>query len=161
MTRRLLCLVLFVAPLVAAGCGSTASTKGTVRERIGTATARDAIEQTRQVLLNTYNYRFDREVTTQEDIRFITQWAEHTPLDGEQRKGITGCRTRIEVQARPKNRSSGSPSTYTVRFRSYYEVQRDGGAQWFDAEMTPEREAYIEEIVQDLEDGMASGLRTR
>lgn len=132
-----------------------------MRERIGTATARDVIEQTRNVLLNTYNYRFDREVTTQEDIRFITQWSEHTPLNGEQRNGITGCRTRIEVQARPKSRTSGSPSTYTVRFRSYYEVQRESGAQWLDAEMTPEREAYIEEIVQDLEDAMASGLRSR
>jgi hypothetical protein len=161
MLRRLLSVALFIAPLVLAGCGSTAPTQGTMRERIGTTTARDAIEQTRQVLLNTYNYRFDREVTTQEDIRFITLWSEHAPLEGEQAKGITGCRTRLEVHARPKNRSSGSPSTYTVIFRSEYQVQKQGGAQWVDAEMTEAREEYIEEIVQDLEDAMASGVRTR
>jgi len=161
MLRRFLSVALFIAPLVLAGCGSTAPTKGTMRERIGTTTATDVIEQTRQVLLNTYNYRFDREVTTQEDIRFITQWSEQTPYEVEKKRGITGCRTRLEVHARPKNRSSGGPSTYTVIFRSHFQVQKQNGAQWTDAELTDAREEYFEEIVQDLEDAMASGVRSR
>lgn len=147
--------------VIGTGCSgaSGAQNEGEFRERIGTAAQADIVRETREALLTRYSYRFDREVATSEDMRFITEWKEHTPFDDEQAQGITSVRTRILVNARPKNRSSGV-RTYTVIFRAEYEVQKQGQPQWVDAAMTESREDSISEIADYLEQQLVSGLRT-
>ena len=145
-----------------AGCvtSGASSNDGSYRERLGTATPNDIIRETENTLVSRYNYRFDRRVTTSEDLRFITQWNVHSPLDDEQQQGISQCRTRIIVNARPKSRAGTEVRTYTVIFRSEYEVQKGGSVEWVSAPMTPSRTEYIEEIASYLENQITSGVRT-
>jgi hypothetical protein len=155
-------LILGTGLLSMYGCVSAGSAQqGAVRERIGVASPQDVVNKTRQVLLAEYGYRFDREVTTSEDMRFITQWQQHTPTEEERAAGTAACRTRVRVNARPKDRSSGQVRTYTVIFTADYEVQREGdNITWYDAPIPESREAYFERLTDDLEDEMASGVRS-
>lgn len=146
-------LIVFIA-----GCAGGASMRqeGTYRQRLGTTTRKAVENEVPQVLASRYGYRFDRRVATREDIRYITQWAEHTPLEDERAQGIRSVRTRITVNARPKNRSA---NTYTAEFRAEYNVQKTGGGQWVDAEMTEMRREYIEDISDYLEQQLSGGVR--
>lgn len=153
-------LVLFAVGFLAGCAGSGAAQQGTMRERVGVASPDDVVEGTRHVLINEFGYRYDREVATQEDMRFITQWREHTPEDDEQATGTTSCRTRLRVNARPKDRSTGTVRTYTVIFRAEYEVQRDGSSAWVDAPIPESRETYFDSIVDQLESEMTTGIRS-
>lgn len=141
------------------GCGGTSSLSqdSVYREQIGTTTRRNVDQEVRRVLTSRYGYRMDREVSTQEDIRYITMWAEHTPFDDEQANGITAVRTRVFVTARPKNRTA---NTYTARFRGEYEVRNQAGGPWVDADMTEMRREYFSDISNYLEGQIASGVRT-
>lgn len=155
-------LLFTVLILSLAGCagGAAVSEDGTYRERLGIATRQDILREVEQTLVSRYNYRFDRRVTGTEDIRFITQWNVHSPLNDEQAQSVTQSRTRILVNARPQNRSGGGARTYTVIFRAEYEVQQGGSAEWAPAPMTPSRTEFIEEIANYLENQVTGGVRT-
>jgi len=153
-------LILFAVGFLAGCAGSGAAQQGTMRERIGVASPEDVVEGTRHVLITEHGYRYDREVATTEDMRFITQWMEHTPEGDEQAAGTTACRTRVLVNARPKDRSSGTVRTYTVIFRAEYQVQREGAATWMDAPIPESREAYFDDIVDQMESEMTMGIRS-
>ena len=149
-----LLLIVFVA-----GCagGTSLSQEGTYRQRLGTTTRKAVQEKVPEVLASRYGYRFDRRVATQEDIRYITQWAEHTPLDDEQAQGVQNVRTRILVNARPKNRSA---NTYTAEFRAEYQVQKSGNGEWVSTAMTEMRREYIDEIYDYMDQQLSSGVRS-
>lgn len=148
---------ILVLSLVGCAAGERVSDQGTYRERIGTSTYQDVTRQAERVLVSEHSYRLDREVLRREDVRFITMWAEHTPLEDERAQGLTSVRTRIIVQARPKNRTAG---TYTVNFRAECEGRSQNGP-WESMKISEMREEYIEEIVNDLEDELTSGVRSR
>lgn len=154
---KIAALLLFAVSM--AGCAGTASMSqdSVYREQIGTTTRQNVDNEVRRVLASRYGYRMDREVSTQEDIRYITMWAEHTPLEDERAEGVTAVRTRIFVTARPKNRTT---NTYTARFRGECEVRTEGGGPWVSADMTEMREEYFSDISDYLESQIAGGLRT-
>jgi len=127
------------------------------RGQIGTTTRQNVDNEVRRVLASRYGYRMDREVSTQEDIRYITMWSEHTPLKDERAEGITAVRTRIFVTARPKNRTT---NTYTARFRGECEVRKQSGGSWEEATLTDMREEYFSDISNYIESQIAGGVRT-
>ncbi len=139
------------------GCaGLSATSDGTLREDIGTST-RDAITRiTSNLLQGQYGYRLEREATGSQNLRYITYWAEHTPLKDERAKGYDAVRTRVSVFGNPKNRSA---KTYRVSFRAEYAVKKSGTSDWVSAEMTELRREEIGKIVQDLKDKLTSGIR--
>ena len=163
-TRFCILRLLLVAALVIglAGCASSggAGTDGTFRQRIGVAAPTDIIRETENTLISRYGYRFDRRITTSEDLRFITQWNNHSPLDNERERGIAQSRTRIFVNARPRSRAGGEVRTYTVVFEAEYEVQKQGNPAWVRAAIPADRTEYLEEIADYLESQVASGVRT-
>lgn len=148
-----------IVALLFVGCAgtSTVSRVGAYQEQIGTTTRNDVEREAREVLIARYGYRLDRAISTQEDIRYITMWAEDTPLSDEKAEGITNVRTRILLTARPKNRTT---NTYRARYRAEYEVQRQNSGNWERAEITEMREEYLDEIAEYLEDQLASGVRS-
>lgn len=151
-------IIVFVA-LTLVGCAGTSSVsrQGVFQEELGTTTRNDVEREAREVLVSRYGFRMDRTVSTQEDIRYVTMWAEDTPFSDEQAQGITNVRTRILLTARPKNRTS---RTYRARYRAEYEVQRQGNGSWERAEVTEMREDYLAEIAEYLETQLTSGVRS-
>lgn len=155
-------LVLIALLIGLPGCVSSGGTgtDGTFRQRIGVAAPADIIRETENTLVSRYGYRFDRKVTTSEDLRFITQWNNHSPLEDEQERGIAQSRTRIFVNARPRSRAGGEVRTYTVIFEAEYQVQKQGNPEWVSVSVPPDRTEYLEDIADYLEGQVASGVRT-
>lgn len=146
--------------VLSTGCSGamSSSQQGVYTENLGTTTRPDVEREAPEVLASRYGYRFDRRVETDEDIRYITQWTEHTPLEDEEVQGVTSVRTRLFVTARPKNRTA---NTYRARFRAECEVQKEGSPEWVTAELTEMRRDYIEEIADYLGNQLTSGVRSR
>ena len=144
------------------GCVASSATSDTnnYRKRIGTAAPNDVVRETEQTLVSRYGYRFDRKVTTSEDMRFITQWNQHSPMMDEQAKNVSACRTRIRVSARPKNRSGAEIRTYTVIMEADYQVQKQGSPEWITMAMPESRVEYVDEIADRLEQQVAGGVRS-
>ncbi len=154
------CIALFIVGVVGCASSGRSATDGTFRQRIGVASPADIITETENTLVSRYNYRFDRKITTSEDLRFITQWNNHSPLEDERERGIAQSRTRIFVNARPRSRAGGEVRTYTVIFEAEYEVQQQGNPAWVQASIPADRTEYLQDIADYLEGQVASGLRT-
>lgn len=153
-------VILLSMLLLAAGCATTVSSQeGVFRERLGSTSSTEAVNQIREALQVRYSYSLDREVVSEEEIRFLTTWKEHTPFSDEESKGITACRTRIEVQARPKDRIGGNIRQYTVHLEADYQTKTNGG-EWKTEEITESREEYLQEIADYMENEFKGGTRS-
>lgn len=134
------------------------STGGSYRETIGTSTRPNVQNTVPNILTSQYGYSFDRTIDRSGYMRYLTDWQNHSLMEGEKSMGYQGSRTRIEVTARPRDRASG---TYTVTFKCEYRVQRPTSVKWVAVEIPSQRQEYIDEIYQDLADDLASGVMSR
>ncbi len=128
------------------------------RDNLGTSGRGHIVSTSQDALITRYGYRFNREVNTAEDVRLETSWKDVSPFADELESGYTEVRIRIVVSARPRSRALGTASTYTARFEAEFESRLVVGGDWEPIPMTPEREAYIEEIADYLENEFKAGV---
>lgn len=140
------------------GCVTVSSQEGTYQERLGSTTSTEAVDAIRETLQVRYSYVLDREVVSQEEIRFTTQWKEHSVNSEERREGFTASRTRIEVRARPKSRFGGGVRDYRVQMTADYQVQIDGG-EWTIEALPSSRTEYLQEIADVMANEFKGGTR--
>lgn len=138
------CAVVLLASLVA-GCAASGESTGTqnFRTNLGTTSPEALISETSDALLGRYSYRYQRRVTSPEDIRLETEWREDTALPDEQELGFSRVRTRITVTARPRNRTEG---TVASTFVAEVEGQQGSSINWEPVPLTEDREEYFREI---------------
>ena len=154
--------VVAVAMLVIAGCGgSGASTRAnsTFRASIGAYPLLNVVNVTQRALLTRYQYTFSREVATDEELYYETNWLDATALDDERAIGVDFVRMRIIVSARPANRSPGSAGSMRTTMRAEVQYHVSATDQWKEADMTEGREAYFDEIADYLENELRVMLR--
>jgi hypothetical protein len=158
MLSVLLCLSL-LSTFVVAGCATSGSSqKGAYRTGVGTSTSSEIVEMARSTLRDEYGYTFDREIISNGQIRFTTNWQVHNLNADEQKKGVTSCRTRVEIRARPKRRLGGDVREYRVEMEADYQTRTEDG-NWTHDTIPESRENYFDELAQLIKNRFKSGLR--
>ena len=117
------------------------------------------MEITSDVLQTRYGYRFFRRENTAEDIYFETEWRDAAAFDDERASGVDFVRTRIYIEARPRNRSAGIAGSFSTTFRAEVESRLNMTGQWTQRELTPEREEYLQEIATFIENQLRIAFR--
>ena len=144
---------------VLAGCATSGSSqKGDYRARLGTSSSSDIVDMTRKTLRDEYGYSLDREIVSNEQIRFTTNWQVHTLNSDEQTKGVASCRTRVEIRARPKRRAGGNVQEYRVEMEADYQTRTENG-NWTPDTIPESRTDYFEELSQLIKNRFKSGVR--
>jgi len=128
------------------------------RYSLGTSGRGHIVTTSQDALITRYGYRFNREVNTAEDVRFETSWKDVTPLADELNAGYSEVRVRIMINARPRSRTLGTGNTYAARFEAEFEARLTVGGDWEPIPMTPQREAYVKEIADYLENEFKAGV---
>jgi len=118
---------------------------------LGTSGRNHIVTTVEDALLSRYGFRFNRQENTTEDIRFETLWKEIPIMSDETSAGYTDIRLRIMVNARPRSRATGTASTYSTRMEVECEATLTVGGNYQPVPITPEREEYIQEIADYLE----------
>ncbi len=152
-------LVVFSAVVLAACSGSGGmADRSLYRATLDTNTMNNIVQYTEQTLLSTYAYRFARRETNSPDyIRLETDWKEEPALEDERALGIQFVRTRITVNGRVANRTTGD---IRARFTGEAQYRMTRSSEWVDAPLTDAREAYFQEIVDYLERQLRSSWRS-
>lgn len=145
--------------LVVAGCAmSGSSQKGAYRTGLGTSTSPEIVDMTRRTLRDEYGYSLDREIVSNEQIRFTTNWQVHNLNSDERTEGVASCRTRVEVRARPKRRTGGDVREYRVEMEADYQTRAEDG-EWTLDTIPESREKYFDELAQLIKNEFKSGVR--
>ena len=145
------------------GCGGSGAAssrvQNTFRENIGAHPAANIVSTTDDALQVRYGYRFTRRVETGEDIYYETEWKDISALEDERANGVDFVRVKIYVSARPRNRSAGTLASYTTTFRAEVLSRVNMSGEWTEMDLTPEREAYLEEIAGYMENELRIAFR--
>lgn len=145
--------------LMVVGCATSGSSQeGAYRARLGTSSSSDIVDMTRSTLQDEYGYSLDREIVSNEQIRFTTNWQVHTLNSDEQTTGVAACRTRVEIRARPKRRAGGSVQEYRVEMEADYQTRTEDG-NWTLDTIPESRTDYFEELSQLIKNRFKSGVR--
>ena len=155
------CLILLISA-TGIGCGSSsdaARVNNTYRENLGAFPGNNIISVTDNALQTRYGFRFTRRVETGEDIYFETEWKDASALEDERAVGIDFVRMKVYVTARPRNRVPGSSASFTTTFRAEVESHVNMTGQWTELDLTPEREAYFDEIAEYMESELRIAFR--
>ncbi len=154
---------LMIAAWLVTGCsGSGASADGgenvrnTMRASLGTSTASHIVSASEDALLNRYGYQFERRVETTEDVRLETSWKELPATSDEKALGFGFARIRITVRARPRDRAAG---TFSATLNAWVEGSGPASDIWVRIPVTDEREAYLKEVIDFLENEFKGGVR--
>lgn len=144
---------------VLSGCaGSGGSQDGAYRTGLGTSTSPEITDMARRTLRDEYGYSLDREIVSNEQIRFTTNWQVHNLNSDERKEGVTSCRTRVEIRARPKRRAGGDVREYRVELEADYQTRTEDG-DWRPDTIPESRTGYFEELSQLIKNRFKSGVR--
>lgn len=152
------CLTLLCILMVAGCATSVGSQKGDYRTGLGTSTSPEIVDMTRETLRTEYGYSLDREIVSNDQIRFTTNWQVHNLNLDERKEGVTSCRTRVEIRARPKRRLGGDVREYRVEMKAEYQTQTEDG-NWTHDTIPKSRANYFDELAQLIKNRFKSGLR--
>ncbi len=141
-----------------AGSDGGRSSDNTFRYNLGTSARWHIVSTVQDALLTRYAYRMNREVNTAEDVRMETSWKDVTTFADEQAAGHIDARIRLFINARPRNRASGNANTFSARMEAEYEARLVVGGNWMPVSITAEREAYLREIADYLENEFKAGV---
>ncbi len=151
--------LIFVLSACSGPNSNTGSNAGSIlRSNLGSSARSHIVTTAQDALLTRYGYRFNREVNTVEDVRFETSWKDLTLLGDEQAAGYIEVRVRITITARPRNRAAGTGATFSSRFEAEFEAIVTSGGNYQPVPITPEREEYILEIADYLENEFKAGV---
>ncbi|MFQ5572422.1 MAG: hypothetical protein ACE5G0_22335 [Rhodothermales bacterium] len=151
-------LTILVLQLGCSGAGSSTSSGNTYRESLGSTSRAQIFKTTDDILVRKFQYQFERQQDSSEDVYIETRWRDQVALEDEQAQGYAFVRTRIILSARPRNRTPGAMQSYSVTFRSECMVRQHGG-DWVKMPMTAMRKAQLREIAQEMKTDMTSGVR--
>lgn len=154
----ILCLVLFVSACSGPGSDGERATDNMFRYNLGTSAKWHVVSTAQDALLSRYSYRLNREVDTEEDVRLETSWKEMSIFADEQAAGYMEVRTRIFINARPRNRATGTANTFSARMEAEIEARLVVDGNWEPVAITVEREAYLDEIAKFLENEFKAGV---
>ena len=144
---------------VLAGCATSGSSQeGAYRARLGTSSSPEIVDMTRRTLRDEYGYSLDREIVSNEQIRFTTNWQVHNLNSDERKEGVTSCRTRVEIRARPKRRAGGDVREYRVEMEADYQTRTEDG-DWKLDTIPESRTDYLDELSQLIKNRFKSGVR--
>ncbi len=163
MLRSITTLALLTILLLQVGCsGASSSTGGSAsyRESLGTTSRAQLMKTTEDILIRKFQYQYERQVDTIEDVYIETRWRDQITLDDEQSQGYAFARTRIIITARPRSRSVGGLQTYAVTFRGECMVRQHGG-NWVEVPLSAKRKAGMRDLAREMKTEMTSGLRVR
>lgn len=150
--------VLFLSACSGPGTDSERNINNVFRYNLGTSARWHIVSTSQDALVTRYSYRMNREVNTAEDIRLETSWKDVPTFADEQSAGYTEARVRIFINARPRNRATGTANTFSARMEAEFEAQSSAGGNWEPVEITVEREAYLDEIARYLENEFKAGV---
>lgn len=154
----LVCLAL-LSIFVLVGCATSGgSQEGAYRARLGTSTSPEIADMARRTLRDEYGYSLDREIVSNEQIRFTTNWQVHNLNSDERKEGVASCRTRVEVRARPKRRAGGDVREYRVEMEADYQTRTEDG-DWTLDTIPESRADYFDELAQLIKNRFKSGVR--
>ncbi|MEM1126138.1 MAG: hypothetical protein AAGI71_05750 [Bacteroidota bacterium] len=161
MTHRLplgVLATLLAVGLLLAGCASsgTARSSQIYRTNLGTTVLPSLINESQEVLINRYGYRYNRQETQDEDVLLETEWRLIQPTADERALGVEEVQTRIIVTSRPRNRLAG---TISVRFVGEVQAVLPGSVDLQMLAVTAEREDYFREVSNELEQRITTGVR--
>ena len=151
-------LAILLLQIGCSGAGSSARSGSSYRESLGTTSRAQIFKTTDEILLRKYQFQFERQVDSAEDVYIETRWRDAVTLDDEQALGYAFVRTRIILTARPRNRSPGTLQTYSVTFRAECMVRRLVG-DWETVALTAGRKAHLRDIARELKTDMTTGVR--
>lgn len=110
---------------------------GVYKTSLGVATTHDIRDRIPRMLENHFHFRIVRADETASGVRLETAWREQPPSEAETARGITGVRTRIRVESRPRIlRMQGEATLQRVRFRGETMVRRSGADDWRNEPLT-------------------------
>jgi len=151
--------ILFLSACSGPSSDGSRNSSSIFRSNLGSSNRAHIVATAQDALLTRYGYRFNREVNTAEDVRLETSWKDLTPFGDELATGYTEARLRLTITARPRNRSGGGTgSTYSSRIEAEFEARVSNGGNWEAVPITPEREEYLEEIADFLENEFKAGV---
>lgn len=151
------CFALLI--FVLAGCAASGgSQEGAYRTGLGTSTSPEIADMARRTLRDEYGYSLDREIVSNEQIRFTTNWQVHNLNSDERKEGVTSCRTRVEISARPKRRAGGDVREYRVELEANYQTRTED-SDWRPDTIPESRTGYFDELAQLIKNRFKSGVR--
>lgn len=153
--------VLILAGMLVGMCQSLQSTsKGSFQKRMQRVTPTDIQNHTRKILVNKYHYQIEESNIGRSSIFLGTSWKDVNVTKDEKEKGFSDVRVRFRVRSRETR--TGPENTYSVHSLKFTgEVQAyqatNSGANWMQAEITPQRRKYLEHIYKDYKLEFDSG----
>ena len=151
-------LSILVLQVGCSGSGSSTSSNNSFRESLGSTSPAQLQKSIGDIVQRKYQYQFERETYSFEDIYVETRWRDDSALGDERAQGYTFARTRLIITARPRNRTGGAARTVSVTFRAEC-LLRGAAGDWIEAPMTTARKAELKEISIELKTDMTTGIR--
>ena len=140
------------------GSDSGRSSDNTLRVSLGTSSRAHIVATAEDALLSRYGFRFNRNVNTGEDVRLETSWKDASPFADEEAAGIAFVRMRITITARPRSRAGGTANTFSARMVAEVTGRPNPTADWAPVPITAERQSYLDEIADFLENEFKGGV---
>ena len=142
----------------ACATGSNMSTQ--YRRSVGTAAPGQMGDQVERILRR-FQFEIARHENDPNSMVWETRWRGRVPFEDEYELGVNEARTRVIVEARPSRRIGGSIEQYRVYMTFENEVIRSGSPEWVRMDLTPQFEAWADEIMGELEELLRTGIRVR
>ncbi|HSM61194.1 MAG TPA: hypothetical protein VK849_10375 [Longimicrobiales bacterium] len=152
--------------LALSACGGSLANRGSIEATIGRATYHDILTEVPQVLRR-YEYAIYTTRETSTTLYLETDWRHRAPFDDEAEAGADFARSRFVVRAR-----RAGAAFYTLRITAENQVHLEevsdsvampaleGVPGWTTMPAPDMYEAYVAEIMTEIELKVDAGLRT-
>ena len=154
--------LVFISLVFCASCASLNSTsKGDFTERISRVTPKDIMSHTQKILVGKHQFTLAEEQQSRSTIYLETDWKDVQLTKDEKDKGLTNVRVRFKVRSNATR--TGATNEYTVHnlvFTGNVEAYKstNGSSNWVRAEITPQRNDYLQNIYDDFQLEFDSGV---
>ena len=140
----ILFLILFYTGCAGSGVGKKGG-GASYNAPLGISYRADFFGVSQHILLNKYQYQFDREEENPRRIYFETDWKSRSVYADEVDAGIMEVQSRIRVSA--KARHAGQ---YKINFYAENNVLYDGKDEWEPGPVSQMCREYFDQIAEDL-----------
>lgn len=130
------------------------SKKGNFSKRISRVTPQDITSHTQKILVDKYQYTLEENEQSRSTIYLETSWRDVELTEDEKEKGLSNVRVKFKIRSNESR--SGATNEYTVHNLLFtgnveaYQPTNGSSSNWVKAEITPQREEYLENIYGDF-----------
>lgn len=152
-------LALSAVILMGAACAARGGPT-TYRVTAGSGTPHDIVRYASRIL-SRYQFEIERADTSAMQLIIETRWRSRYPLQDEIDAGVEQARTRLTLEARSRRRGVGGPGSDIRQVTITVEnmVRLADTVEWVRGFMTPMFRAYIDQLADELETDLHSGVR--